>query len=111
VSIRVVRGSGQRRARLLSVGEHGIDLLFAVDKMADAELTTARRIERSVRVLCEVVPSVQRQDQIAVEETRGLAAANAAAECAGKRPPPEPAGLPRRPLAWAVQGSNLRPWD
>ena len=32
-------------------------------------------------------------DEAEGEETRGAAAANAAAECAGKSPPPEPDGL------------------
>jgi hypothetical protein len=58
---------GQHRAGGLRLSKHGVDLLPAPDEVADAELTAARRIEGGVRVLCQVDPSVQLQDQAAVQ--------------------------------------------
>ena len=54
--------------------------------------------------ICRAAP--KSCEEAAGGETRGVAAANAAAECAGKRPPPAPKGGARRALTWAVLGSN-----
>jgi hypothetical protein len=57
---------------------------------------------------CFSPQKVVQRDEAKGEETRGVAAANAAAECAGKSPPPEPGTGSRDGRSWRRRESNPR---
>lgn len=63
----VVRSVGERRSGGLGLAEYGVDLGLARDRVSDAELACLRRTERDLRVLRQLGPGVETQDQSAPE--------------------------------------------
>src|ERR1700728_13303 len=63
----VVRLVGERGSSGLGLGEQGVDLGLARDRVPDTDLAALRRTERDLRVLRQLGPGVETQDQSAPE--------------------------------------------
>src|SRR3954452_4532001 len=81
---------GDRGAGGLRLGEKRVDLLLAPDRVADAELAGASRLERDVGVLGQLCVRVERQDEPApeLEHRNGAGGVDAVTgELRGDHPP------------------------